>query len=76
MVAAGLSPATVVQAATQNAATHLGLGDELGTLAPGKLADLIIVKGDPLTDIATLRRVWLVVKNGEITIDKRGASNE
>ena len=76
MVAAGLSPATVVQAATQNAATHIGLGEEIGTLAPGKLADLIIVKGDPLMDIATLRRVWLVVKDGEITIDKRGASNE
>ena len=40
--------------------------DDLGTLAPGSLADVIAVRGDPLTDMSVLRSVDVVVKNGEV----------
>ena len=71
MVEAGMSPAQVIQAATLNGAEHLGRGDELGTLESGKLADLIIVEGDPLEDISVLRRPWVVMKGGQVVVDNR-----
>ncbi|MEE8348185.1 MAG: amidohydrolase family protein [Acidobacteriota bacterium] len=71
MVEAGMSPAQVIQAATLNAAEHLGRGDDLGRLETGKLADLIIVAGDPLQDISVLRTPWLVMKGGRVVIDNR-----
>jgi len=43
-------------------------GDELGTLEPGKLADVIVVDGNPLEDILSMSRLVLVIKNGEIGI--------
>jgi imidazolonepropionase-like amidohydrolase len=55
--------------ATANGARFLGRIDTLGTVEAGKLADLVVVKGDPLADIALLRdpaRIALVVKDGEI----------
>ena len=69
MVQQGLSPSEVLQAATRVAADAVGLGDELGTLQVGKAADLIVVDGDPLADVAVLRdpnRINVVVKGGEI----------
>jgi len=45
--------------------------DELGTLEAGKLADLIMVNGDPLKDIMSLYNVELVIKGGKIVVDKR-----
>ena len=66
MVEAGLSPSDVLQAATRNAAEHLGLAKDLGTLEPGKLADLIIVDGDPLEDISSLHNVKIVVQSGRV----------
>ena len=66
MVEAGLSAGDVIQAATQNAAEHLGLGKDLGTVEPGKLADLIIVDGDPLKDISSLHKVKIVVQSGRV----------
>jgi Tol biopolymer transport system component/imidazolonepropionase-like amidohydrolase len=65
-VEAGLSPFEALQAATVVPAAALGLGDEVGSLAPGMLADLVIVDGDPLRDITATRRVHVVVKNGEV----------
>jgi imidazolonepropionase-like amidohydrolase len=62
-----------LQAATGWAAECLGQEEELGTVAPGKLADLVVVDGDPLADIAVLRdpaRVTLVVKDGEIAANR------
>ncbi len=71
MVRAGLSPEQVIQAATRNAAEHLGMLDELGTLEPGKFADLIIVDGDPLLDISVIHNIEVVIKGGEIVVDRR-----
>lgn len=66
---AGLTPARIIRTATRNAAAHLGRDDELGTLEPGKVADLIVVDGDPLEDLSALRNVELVVKGGEVVIE-------
>ncbi len=71
MVEAGVSPQQVIEAATRNAAEHLGKLGELGTLEPGALADLIIVEGDPLTDIRALHNIEVVIKGGEIVVDNR-----
>lgn len=64
LVRAGLSPLEAVQTATVNAADHLGLSSEVGSLAPGKAADLIAVAGDPLSDVTVLQRVDYVMKSG------------
>lgn len=55
MVALGMSPMEAILSATASAATLLGLDDRIGTIQPGKLADLIIVEGDPLKRIGLLR---------------------
>jgi imidazolonepropionase-like amidohydrolase len=66
MVQAGLSPLEAIRSATNNAAAHVGLSDELGTIAPGRAADLIAVAGDPLTDVMELQKVILVMKGGTV----------
>ncbi|MFN4176135.1 amidohydrolase family protein [Phenylobacterium sp.] len=66
LVKAGLSPMEAIQAATVNAAAHFGLSDEIGALTPGKAADLIAVKGDPLADVNVLRQVSFVMKGGTV----------
>jgi imidazolonepropionase-like amidohydrolase len=69
LVEAGLSPMQAVRAATGLAAECLGLERELGTVAPGKRADLVAVAGDPLADVRLLQdagRIRLVVKDGVI----------
>jgi imidazolonepropionase-like amidohydrolase len=63
-VEAGIPPAEVLQMATLGAARANGLGESLGSIAPGKLADFILVDGDPSADPAALRNLRLVVKNG------------
>lgn len=60
----GLSPAQVLDMATTEAAAALGLGDETGMLAPGRRADLLLVDGDPLSDVEALREVLLVMADG------------
>lgn len=66
MVQHGMTPATAIQAATVNAADLLGLRAEIGTLEPGKRADLIAVAGDPLRDVTVLKRVGFVMKDGQV----------
>jgi imidazolonepropionase-like amidohydrolase len=66
--AAGLSPHEVIVAATRYAAYVCGHGDELGTLEKGKLADLIVVNGNPLDDLNAMDSVLTIVKNGELVI--------
>lgn len=63
LVAAGLSPAQALQAATRNGAALLS-ADSLGRIAPGKVADLVILKADPLQDIRNARAVESVVLRG------------
>jgi imidazolonepropionase-like amidohydrolase len=63
---AGQKPMDAITAATSLAAQSMGVADSLGTLAPGKLADLIAVAGNPLTDFTALRRVTFVMKNGVV----------
>jgi imidazolonepropionase-like amidohydrolase len=74
---AGLSDAQVLASATRVAAEILGLGDLLGTLERGKLADVLVVEGDPLADMTRLRNLRLLIADGRIVRDrlaKPGAS--
>jgi len=64
MVGAGIPPVYALQAATINAAQLLHKDKELGSLTGGKLADLVAVEGDPLADIAIMKRVSFVMKEG------------
>jgi len=68
LLAVGLTPMEILQASTQHAAQVCGHGDELGTLEPGKLADLIVVAGDPLSDLAALDRVIVVIIDGQVAV--------
>jgi len=56
----------VIRAITTNAAEMLGWQDKIGAIEPGKFADLVVVTGDPVTDITELEHVRFVMKNGEV----------
>ena len=64
MVKYGMTPAEAIVAATVSAADLLGVADQVGTLEPGKRANLIAVSGDPLEDVTVLKRVKFVMKDG------------
>jgi imidazolonepropionase-like amidohydrolase len=66
---AGMKPIDVIRAATMNSADLLGLGDRLGVLEAGKLADIIAVEGDPTKDVKDLQQVRFVMKAGQIYRD-------
>ena len=66
MVQHGMTPVQAIQAATVNAAELLGLAGEIGTLEPGKAADLIAVAGDPLSDVRVLKTMAFVMKGGAV----------
>jgi imidazolonepropionase-like amidohydrolase len=69
MVHHGLTPSEALVASTATAASALGIGDQVGTVTAGKLADLVVVDGDPLERIGVLRdrdRIWLVVQSGAV----------
>src|SRR6202011_1364749 len=73
LVKAGLTPLQALRAATGWAAECLGMEREIGTIEKGKLADLIVVAGDPLDDVAVLQdpaRIALVLKGGEIVANR------
>lgn len=67
---AGLSPRQIITAATRDAAKVSGLGDEIGTVERGKAADLLVVDGNPLSDLRALEGVELVVHGGEVAFSR------
>ena len=66
LVEVGMTPIEVISAATKTNAEILGQADQLGTIEPGKLADIIILDGNPLADIDVLNDVGMVMKDGII----------
>lgn len=70
-VKCGATTWQALSAATKNAAEMCGVGLELGTIEAGKLADLIVVTDNPLSDIENLRKLELVLKEGQIVADHR-----
>ena len=62
----GMTPLEAIRTATSTAAEMLGWSDKIGTVEPGKLADLVAVSGDPLADIGELERVRFVMKEGVV----------
>jgi imidazolonepropionase-like amidohydrolase len=62
----GMTPIQAIRTATLNAADLLGWSDKVGSIEPGKWADLVAVDGDPLADVTTLQQVKFVMKGGEV----------
>ena len=72
LVERGMSPMQAIQAATGWAAECVGLDQEIGTIEKGKLADLLVLDGDPLSDMTIVRdqdRMMLVMKGGQVFVD-------
>lgn len=61
----GLGPDQAIIAGTMNAAESIGVANQVGSIEPGKFADIIAVAGDPLSDIKVFRNVKFVMKNGQ-----------
>jgi imidazolonepropionase-like amidohydrolase len=70
-VKAGATPWQTLQAATKHAAEVCGVGHDLGTIEAGKLADLIVVRENPLDDIDNVRSLQMVFKGGRLVADHR-----
>jgi len=66
MVKFGMTPMQAIQSATSNAADLLGHANELGSIKPGKYADIVAVSGDPLQNISLLENVEFVMKDGKV----------
>lgn len=67
---AGIPNLAILRMATAEAAAALGIGDKVGTIEPGKVADLVLLEGDPFSDLEAMGRVALVVKEGRIVYRK------
>ena len=70
MVSAGMTPMDVICAATKGNANLFRMQDRLGTIQAGKLADLVVLNADPLTDIRNTRKIGMVLKEGRIMMDR------
>lgn len=66
MVKFGMTPPPAIRAATSEAAQLMGWQDRIGSVEPGKFADLVAVAGDPIADITELERVKFVMKGGQV----------
>jgi imidazolonepropionase-like amidohydrolase len=66
MVKFGMTPAQAIRSATVTAAELLGVKDSLGSIEAGKLADIVAVPGDPLSDVTSMERVDFVMKGGVV----------
>jgi imidazolonepropionase-like amidohydrolase len=64
MVELGMSSMDAIIAGTRNGAEAIGMLDELGTIETGKIADVIVVDGDPLKSMEVMKRVVIVIKDG------------
>jgi imidazolonepropionase-like amidohydrolase len=73
LVKAGLTPVQALQCATLRPAEYLGMMDRLGSIAAGKLADLVLLDADPLASIANTRRIAAVILNGKLQSSKASA---
>jgi imidazolonepropionase-like amidohydrolase len=69
LVRAGFTPLEAIRAATVGSADHLGLSQQIGSLTPGKSADIVAVDGDPLTAISELEHVRFVMKGGVVHVE-------
>jgi imidazolonepropionase-like amidohydrolase len=70
---AGMSAMDVLTAATRNSAEACGIEQEVGTLEPGKIADLLVVDGDPLKDLRILqdrKKIRKVIKSGIVVVER------
>jgi imidazolonepropionase-like amidohydrolase len=67
----GMAPIDAIRAATTTAAELMGWSDRVGSVDAGRFADLVAVAGDPLADVTTLERPVVVVKGGEVVLDRR-----
>ena len=70
MVEAGISPTEAIMTGTRNAAENIGKGNELGTIEKGKLADMIVISGNPLEEIEKTRDIKMVIKDGAIMVNR------
>lgn len=70
LVESGLTPADALRAATTNNAKAVRREKDLGSVEPGKMADLVILEGDPLTDIRNTRKIWRVLRSGYVSDPK------
>ena len=70
----GMSPLAAIRSATTEAAECLGWADRVGSLAPGRFADVVAVDGEPLGDVTVLDRPVVVMKGGAIVLDRRAAA--
>ncbi len=66
-----LTPEEIVTAITRNAAIYLELDEDIGTLEQGKVADIVIIDGDPLADVSDLAAVQVVIQGGRVVVDNR-----
>ena len=71
MVKLGLTPMQAIQAATLNAADLLGWSDRIGAIEPGRFADIIATRGDPVNDVKELEHVRFVMKGGMVVKNER-----
>jgi imidazolonepropionase-like amidohydrolase len=62
----GMPALDIIRAVTVNAAAMLGWQDRVGTIEPGKYADLVAVSGDPIADVSELERIRFVMKDGQV----------
>ncbi len=73
LVEAGMTPGQALQAGTAVAARAVGMGGVLGTIEPGRLADLVGVEGRPWEDVSALRRVGFVMAAGRLVVHRQGS---